>query len=132
MVKGLDIAGVTLIDHGTPQAAITIDVINNRDEAVMALDFVAGAGKDSSSGFGIDGLLMEDEGPQVVIPPHTLKTFTWFLGGIMGREPVVLASACFADGKEEGDKRSLNGMKITRRNFQQRQRDAKARKGGPQ
>jgi hypothetical protein len=129
-VKVLDISGVTLNNQGTAIAAITIDVTNSRDEAVMVLDFTAG--KDNYSGLGIDGLLMEEEGPLVIIPPHTLKTFTWSLGEIMGREPVILASAVFADGKEEGDKRSLDGMKITRRHFQQNQRDAKARKGGPQ
>ena len=96
----------------------------HRDKAVMALDFVAG--KDDYSALGVDGLLMED-GPVVIIPPHTLKTFTWFLGEIKEGETIVLASAVFADGKEEGDKRSLDGMKIHRRHFQQNQRDAKTK-----
>jgi hypothetical protein len=126
-IKGVEIVGVTLINQGTPEAAVSIDVTNNRDEAVMALDFVAG--KNNYSGLRIDGLLQEDS-PMVIIPAHTLKTFTWSLGEIMDRETVFLAAAVFADGKEEGDKRSLDGMKVHRRHFQQNQRDAKAKNGG--
>jgi hypothetical protein len=126
-IRDLEISGVRLINEGTPQAAVVINVTNNRDKAVMALDFVAG--KDDYSALGFDGLLLED-GPIVIIPPHTLKTFTWFLGEIREGETIVLASAIFADGKEEGDKRSLDGMKIHRRHFQQNQRDAKVKDGG--
>src|SRR5215212_2070310 len=54
-IKGLEIVGVTLINQGTPAAAVSIDVTNNRDEAVMALDFVSG--KQNYSALGIDGLL---------------------------------------------------------------------------
>jgi hypothetical protein len=126
-IKGLQITSVTLINQGQPEAAVAIDVTNNRDEAVMALDFVSGRG--TSSGLGIDGLLLEGES-QTIIPPHTLKTFQWSLGEIMEGHPVILAAAIFADGKEEGDKRSLNGIKVHRKHFQQRQRDAKVGNGG--
>lgn len=126
-IKGLTISQVNLINEGTPQAAVSIDVTNNRDEAVMALDFVAG--EKEYSGLRIDGLLLEDS-PIVIIPPHTLKTFTWSLSEIMEGQTVSLAAAVFADGKEEGDKRSLDGFKVHRRHFQQKQRDAKAKNGG--
>jgi hypothetical protein len=120
---------VNLINEGTPEAAISIDVTNNRDEAVMALDFVAG--KNVYSGLRIDGLLFEDS-PVVILPPHSLKTFTWSLSEIIEGETIFLAAAVFADGKEEGDKRSLDGIKVHRRHFQQNQRDAKAKNGGQQ
>jgi hypothetical protein len=126
-IKGIDITTVALIDQGTPQAAVSIDVTNNRDAAVMALDFVSG--KNEYSGLRIDGLLLE-ENPTVIIPPHTLKTFTWSLGEIMEGQTVFLAAAVFADGKEEGDKRSLDGLKVHRRHFQQNQREGKAKNGG--
>ncbi|HEX5875223.1 MAG TPA: hypothetical protein VFY60_11295 [Pyrinomonadaceae bacterium] len=128
-VKGLEITGVSLINQGTPEAAVAIDVTNKRDEDVMALDFIAG--KTTYSGLAIDGLLQEDN-PLVIIPRHSLKTFTWSLGAIMERETISLAAAVFADGKEEGDKRSLNGIKKAREKFQQKQREAKAKNGGPQ
>lgn len=128
-VKDLQINSVRLLNHGTPQAAVAIDVINHRDSAVMSIDFVSG--QKEYSALGIDGLLEEDN-PRVVIRPHSLETFTWSLGEIMEGQPIFLASAIFADGKEEGDKRSLNGIKVHRRQFQQRQREGKAKKGGEQ
>ena len=126
-VKDLEISQVTLVDEGTQFAALEINVTNNRDEAVMALDFSAGPMGDYS-GLSFDGLLMEDS-PSVAIPPHTLKSFRWHLSEIKEGQTVVLDAAEFADGKEEGDKFTLNGMKITRRHFQENQRNAKAKKG---
>jgi len=128
-VKGLEINGVRLLNQGTPQASVAIDVINNRDSAVMCIDFASG--QKEYSALGIDGLLDENN-PRVVIPSHTLQTFTWSLGEIMKGHTIFLASAIFADGKEEGDKRSLDGIKVHRRTFQQRQREGKAKSGGEQ
>jgi hypothetical protein len=129
-VKDLEISGVTLIDEGTPQAALAIDVINHRDEAVMALDFLAG-GAGTTSGLGVDGLLQEDN-PLVIVPPHSLKTFNWSLGEILEGGTIRLAAAIFADGREEGEKRSLKGIKNSRAHYQKKQRAEKANKGGQQ
>ena len=93
----------------------------------MAVDFIAG--KNTYSGLLLDGLLQEDD-PLVIIPRHSLKTFTWSLGSIMEGETILLAAAVFSDGKEEGDKRFLEGMKISRLRFQQKQRDQKGKNGG--
>jgi hypothetical protein len=93
----------------------------------MALDFIAG--KSTYSGLRIDGLLHEDN-PLVIIPPHSLKTFTWFLGGIMEGETVTLAAAVFADGKEEGERVFLDGIKKARVKFQEKQRAERAKNGG--
>ena len=111
-IEGLQITEVRLVNQGTAQAAIEIDVTNNRDSAVMGLDFIWRHKRDSG-GLAIDGLLEEDN-PRVVIPPYTLKTFTWYLGEIPQGKTVFLASAIFADGKEEGDHRSLEGIKKDR------------------
>ena len=56
-VKGLEITGVRLVNEGMAQAAITIDVTNKLDSAVMSLDFVSGENEYSALGF--DGLLEE-------------------------------------------------------------------------
>ena len=128
-VKGLEISGVSLINQGTPEAAVAIDVTNKRNEDVMALDFIAG--KTTYSGLRIDGLLQEDN-PRVIIPRQSLKSFTWSLGAILEGETISLAAAVFADGKEEGDKRFLDGIKKAREKFQQKRREAKAKNGGPQ
>ncbi len=129
-IKGLDISKVSLINQGTPEAAIDIDVINNRDEDVMAVDFIAGVGKSTSGGFAMDGLLFEDN-PLVIIPRHSLRTFTWYLGSILEGETPFLAVAIFSDGKEEGDKESLDRLKKSRVHHQEKWRKEKAKNGGP-
>lgn len=129
MIKGLEITGVTLINQGTPLAAVNIDVTNKRDEDVMAIDFVAG--KDTTSGHGMDGLLQEDK-PSVIIRRQSLRTFTWYLSAIMEGEPIRLAVAVFSDGKEEGDKGFLEAMKKGRLQYQQQKRAEKAKNGGQQ
>jgi hypothetical protein len=128
-IKGLEITGVSIVNQGTQEAVLAIDVTNNRDEALMALDFIAGT--NNRSGLGIDGLLQEGN-PLVIIPPHTLKTFNWSLGEIMEGQTVSLAAAVFSDGKEEGDKLSLEGLKKVRDKFQKDQREKKAKQGGQQ
>jgi hypothetical protein len=128
-IEGLEISGVTLINQGAPEASIAIDVTNTRDQSVMALDFISG--KSDRSGIRIDGL-WEEGNPRVIIPPHSLETFTWGLGEIIEGTTVSLAAAVFADGKEEGDNRSLNSIKITRAKHQKKQREEKAKNGGQQ
>ena len=130
-IKGLDITGVSLINEGTPQAAVVIDVTNQRDEDVMAVDFIAGKGKSTSGGISMDGLLLEDS-PLVIIPRHSLKSFTWHLGEILEGETLFLAAAIFADGKEEGYQNSLVGIKKSRLSFQQRRGEQKPKNGGQQ
>lgn len=127
-IKGLDISGVRLINQGKPEASVSIDVTNQRDEDVMALDFVAGKGKSTSSGLAMDGLLEEDH-PLVIIPRHSLKTFSWNLGSIMEGETIFLAVAVFSDGKEEGDQHFLNGLKKSRIKYQEDRRNEKAKNG---
>lgn len=128
-IEGLQITEVRLVNQGTPQAAIEIDVTNNRDSAVMGLDFIWRHNQDSG-GIAIDGLLEEDN-PRVVIPPHMLKTFTWHLGEIPQGKTLFLASAIFADGKEEGDQRSLQGMRKDRIQYQLKKK-AQKKNGGQQ
>ncbi|HKR83729.1 MAG TPA: hypothetical protein VJS37_06105 [Terriglobales bacterium] len=55
-IEGLQITEVRLVNQGTAQAAIEIDVTNNRDSAVMGLDFIW-RDNQVSGGNAIDGLL---------------------------------------------------------------------------
>lgn len=128
-VRGLEISGVSLKDQGTPQATLIIEVTNHRNEAVMALDFVSA--KDSiSGGIAIDGLLQPDN-PRMIIPPHSLETFEWALAEILEDSSLSLASAIFSDGKEEGDKRSLDGMKKDRAGYQKRKQSEERKREQP-
>lgn len=129
-IKDLEISGVSLINQGTPQATLVIEVTNHRDEAVIALDFVSGDGS-TTGGIAMDGLLDADN-PLEIIPPHSLKTFEWNLASILQGGAVRLAAAIFSDGKEEGAKQSLEGIKRTRDDYQKKQRAEKAKKGGQQ
>lgn len=126
-VEGLEISSVNLINQGTSEAALRIDVTNKRNDAVMALDFIAG--QTDYSGLRIDGLL-EEQHPLVIIPPHTLQSFTWSLGAIIEGQTVTLAAAVFADGKQEGDRRALDGIRKARVKFQEKRRAERAKNGG--
>lgn len=85
----------------------------------MALDFIAG--QTDYSGLRIDGLL-EEQHPLVIVPPHTLQSFTWSPGAIIEGQTVTLAAAGFADGKQEGDRRALDGIRKARVKFQEKRR----------
>jgi hypothetical protein len=126
-IHGLEITSVSLAKQGTPEAVLSIEVTNKRNKAVMALDFIAG--RSTYSGLRIDGLLQEDN-PLVIIPPHSLKTFTWSLSAIMEGQTVTLAAAVFDDGKEEGERQALDGIKKARVKFQEKQRAEKAKNVG--
>ena len=126
-VQGLQITEVRLINPGTNAAAIEIDVTNQRDAAVMSIDFIARGKNGDSGGIAMDGL-EEADNPRRIIPPHSLRTFTVHLGEIIG-EPFFLAAAIFADGKEEGDKRTLEGLRARRVQYQLKKK-AEAKTGG--
>jgi len=128
-IQGLQITDVKLMNQGTAHAAIEIQVTNNRDSSVMGLDFIWHHNQDSG-GIAIDGLL-EEGNPRIVIPPHTLKTFTLSLGEIPQDQTVFLGSAIFSDGKEEGDKRSLQGIRSDRMQYQLKKK-AQNKNGGQQ
>jgi len=129
-IKGVNIAAVRLLNEGTPTVQIAIDVTNERNADVMAVDFVSGVGQSASGGITMDGLYDEDN-PLVIIPRHSLKTFEFYLNSFMEGEPIILAVATFSDGKEEGDPRSLNVFKKGRSHDQEKRRKEKARNGGP-
>lgn len=119
-VKNLDVVGQTIVNQGQPQAAVAIDVVNNSDQPVISLEINAGD-ENNWSALGIDGL-EDPNNPQVIIPPHSLKTFTWFLGEILEDHPIVISGARFADGTEYGDARSLEIMRQDLERHKERKR----------
>lgn len=124
---GLQINEVRLVNQGTETAAIEIDVVNNRDSALMSIDFITKDPKThTSGGIAMDGLRDEDS-PHSLMPPHSLRTFTMYIGSMIG-EPVFLAVAVFEDGKEEGDKQAVERL-ISARLHDQRKKKAEKQKG---
>jgi hypothetical protein len=126
-VKNLEVAGVAIVRQGTPRAAVAIQIINNSDLPVMALDISSGDSNDFSS-LGLDGL-DDPDNPEVLIPPHSLKTIEWELGAILDGYPVVISAASFANGVEDGEPRALEIMHRDRERAKAK-RDA-ARKEAP-
>jgi hypothetical protein len=122
----LQVTGATLLNQGTPNAAVAIDIVNNSDQPVISLEIMSGDANDWSS-LGIDGL-EDPENPQVAISPHSVKTLTWFLGEVLEGYPIVITGASFADGTDDGDARSLDIMHKDR----ERNRAKMANKGGHQ
>ena len=128
LAPGLQLNEVRLVNQGTEAAAIEIDVFNNRDSALLCIDFITKNAKTrDSAGIAMDALA-DTESPHSLMPPHSLRTFTMYLGSIIG-EPVFLAAAIFEDGKEEGDKRSLDGFR-SRRTHDQPKKNAEVENGG--
>ncbi len=125
-VKGLQVTGATLLNQGTPQAAIALDIVNNSDQPVISLEITAGDANDWSA-LGVDGFEDPDK-REVAIPPHSLKTFTWSLGEVLEGYPIAVTGASFGDGTDVGDARSLAIMRKDR----ERNRMRKAGKRGPQ
>jgi hypothetical protein len=127
---GLQINEVRLINQGTDAAAIEIDVINNRESALMSIDFITKNRKTSdSAGMAMDGLADKDN-PQSIMAPHSLRTFTMYLSSMIG-EPVFLAAAVYEDGKEEGDKKALENLRSGRSHDQLKKKAEKQNGGQP-
>jgi hypothetical protein len=121
-VKDLEIVEVKIEDQGTPNALLVISFVNNSDSAVVSFEFVSG-NKHESISKGVDALMFEDSSGFVAVPPHSLTTFSVSVSNIMEGETLFLAAAIFADGREEGDKDRVEGIKSGRKNFQKGLRD---------
>jgi hypothetical protein len=127
-VKGLEIAGVSIINQGTSKAALAINIVNKSDDPVVSLEITSGDANDFSN-LGLDGL-GDPLHPQVQIEPHTLKTIEWRLAEILEGYPVVISAATFGNGKEEGDSRDIEMMRHDRVRSQTK-REAASKKEGP-
>ncbi len=128
-VRGLEVSGAAILRQGTPEATLAIDIINNTDRSVMAIEISSGNENDWSSQ-GIDGMA-DSNRPQILIPPHSLKTFDWAIGSIMESNPITIAAASFSDGTEEGDTKSLEMMKRSRERSKAKRDAAQSGKEGP-
>lgn len=129
-VKGLEISSVRLINQGTPQAALAIAVLNNTDQPVMSLNLTAGDANDSSA-LGLDGL-DDPLKPHVIIEPHSLKTMEWGLGSILEGYPILVSTASFGDGREEGDSGEIELMHRYRARSKAKREGAAKKEDTPQ
>lgn len=103
-VKSIEIVGTKVINEGTPAAGVSVEVRNNSDKAVMAIDLVCGDGAVTKNG------LTDEQNPIVVIPPYGSTTIEMSFTEMSVDAPLVIGAVTYADGTEEGDAKSLRAM----------------------
>jgi len=127
-VKNLEIVRTWIEDPGTPHAGAAVEVRNNSNLAVMAIDLVSGDGGVTTNG------LTDEEHPIVVIVPHgTTKLFMNF-GSMTFGAPLIVAAVTYADGSEEGDEASLKTMHRARAHDKAQikaEKEQRSKKGAP-
>ena len=107
-VKNLEVVNAWIEDPGTPAVRAVVEIRNNSDKAVMAVDLVCGEGGITRSG------LTDEEHPIVVIKPHETTTMEMTFGSMTFGAPLVVSAVTYADGTEEGEEASLKAMHMVR------------------
>lgn len=106
-VKELEIVNVRIVRSNTDMPAVAFDVLNKAGRPVMALRIACG-----NSAISQDGL-EDEEHPKVIIEPYgTLNAE--MAGELRPGVPIVITSATFQGGTEEGDSTSLEIMRKIR------------------
>ncbi len=109
-----------------PDAAVGVEIRNNSDVAVMAVEISTRDNADSAA-VTKDGL-DDPDNPQVIIEPRGTIIMKMGLGEMLPGVPLVVSGATFADGGEEGEEWSLRAMRAVRT---RRKAQREAQRGGP-
>lgn len=107
-VKSLEVVNAWIVNAGTAAAGVRVEIRNNSDKDVMAVDLACGEGGITRSG------LDDEEHPIVVIKPHDTATIEMNFGEMTFGAPLIVGGVIYADGTEEGDEASLKPMRILR------------------
>lgn len=127
-VKTLEIISIKTIYENTPAAGVSIEVRNNSDKAVMAVDLVSGEGAITKNG------LSDEENPIVVIEPYGTTDLYMNFTAMTPGAALVVAAVTYADGTEEGDETSLRLMHKLRdrdRAIMKKERERQKKAGKP-
>jgi hypothetical protein len=127
-IKALEIAGVRLKDQGKPSATVEVDVLNKSDQALVALSLSAGP-EDETPSITMDAWADANR-PTDGLKPNTVITLRWNLSAITEGYPIVISSAIFADGREEGSPFMLSTIHSAREKFTRDRAAERARKEG--
>lgn len=103
-IKGLEVVSVKAINEGTPAAGVAVEIKNNSDKEVMAVDLVCGDGAVTKNG------LTDEENPITVIKPYGTVIVEMTFSEMTFGAPLVVSAVTYADGTEEGDEHSLRIM----------------------
>jgi hypothetical protein len=107
-VKNLEVVRAWIEDAGTPAVRAAVEIRNNSDQAVMAVDLVCGEGGITRNG------LTDEEHPIVIIQAHGTTTMEMSFGEMTFGAPLVVSGVTYADGTEQGDAESLKAMHMVR------------------
>jgi len=107
-VKDLEIVNVRIVRSNTDAPGVAFDILNKGGRPVMAIEISCGNGAISQDG------LEDEEHPKVIIEPYGTLSAE-MTGELTPGAPIVVASATFQDGKEEGDATSLDFMRKVRK-----------------
>jgi hypothetical protein len=107
-VKDLEIVNVRIVRSNTDAPGVAFDILNKAGRPVMAVDISCGDSSISQDG------LEDEEHPKVIIEPYGTLSAE-MTGELKPGKPIVIASATFQDGKEEGDALSLEIMRKIRK-----------------
>jgi hypothetical protein len=121
IVKTIDVIGTKLVNEGQPGAGVSVEVRNNSDKAVMAIDLVCGEGSITKNG------LTDEEHPIVVIPPYGTTTIEMSFGEMSPDSPLVISAVTYEDRTEEGAEKSLRRMHQVREHDRKMMKDLRAR-----
>lgn len=103
-VKTLEILSTKLVREDTEFPAVVVEIRNNSEKSVMAVDLVCGEGAITKNG------LTDEENPIVVIKPYGTTTIEMTFSEMSPDSPLVVSAATYSDGTEEGDELSLRLM----------------------
>jgi hypothetical protein len=127
-VKSLEIVRAWIVDPGTAAAGVAVEIKNNSNKDVMAVDLVCGEGGITRNG------LTDEEHPIVVIKPNDTTIIRMNFGEMTYGAPLVVSAVTYADGTEEGDEESLRLMHSGREHDRaviKAQKERDAQKGAP-
>jgi hypothetical protein len=107
-VKTLEVINAWIVNHELGMPAARVEIRNNSDKDVVAVDLVCGEGGITKNG------LTDEEHPIVVIKPHETTTMEMNFASMTFGAPLVVSAVTYADGTEEGDEASLKAMHMVR------------------
>jgi hypothetical protein len=103
-VKNLEVIRAWIVGQDTDSPAASVEIRNNSDKDVVAVDLVCGEGGITRNG------LHDEEHPVVVIKAHGTTIMEMGFGAMTFGAPLVVSAVTYADGTEEGDESSLKLM----------------------
>jgi hypothetical protein len=122
-VKKLKVESHWIENEGTPQAQLVVVIRNKSDLGVTSVDVSI-----ADLTVGRDGGYNHDE-PVNIIEPYGTVEFSIPLTNFIDNSPLVISSAIYADGTEEGRAELLREAHETR---EERRAKRAAKKGGPE